>query len=509
MPRIRPYESQVQSPGIIQGRNATGEDFGAGAYAGAAQLGQSVMGMGDFVKRQQEQTDVSDISAKLSELNAKKYIELQEGIRTATPGDQTFSQKFLEKYDQDAASIESGLTTTAGRSFFKKANARLREDLTKSAWSGQAELAGIKAQQDFTSTKNNFSDSLLVDPTNFETKAVLLEEYANHLVQGEDGRPGFLSRASAMDMVAKGKTEMAAATIRGWADKNPEYAQQLLKSNRYDQYLKADQKAALDGDIQQAIRGREIEAERRKKQEKEALEMRQKETQDTFLTQLTKGKLDTKTILNSNLDAFGSGSKKEFLNLLEAHNKGDLNQTDPSVFRDRLNAISRPDGDPNKLVDENALIQDVVNGKLSFEDMGKLRSEMQGRKTEEGKIEGQLKDNFLKTVRGELSGSNDMLGIKDPQGDKNNLAFQTWFFKYYNDQRKAGKTAYQLLDPNSPDYVGKWTTRFKNSPDQIMNNLVSGMQETQGPEAPLPQARQKTPRLPGESAADYLKRTGK
>ena len=137
--------------------------------------------------------------------------------------------------------------------------------------------------------------------------------------------------------------------------------------------------------------------------------------------------------------------------------------------------VHAADNDPNRITDPTSLYNHVgPNGDLTVAGVDKLVAEIQGRKTPEGVSEGEMKTQFFKTARGEISGSDEGLHIKDPKGDQLYLKFMAQALPAYDAGRKAGKSATQLLNPDSPDYIGKSIETFKRPMDQWFGDVVQG-----------------------------------
>lgn len=157
--------------------------------------------------------------------------------------------------------------------------------------------------------------------------------------------------------------------------------------------------------------------------------------------------------------------------------------------------------------------------------MNHLRDEMQGKQTEAGKIENDMRQRVMDIAKGKLTKSNPLTGFRDPMGDEQYAKFMVYFMDAYKTQRAGGKSAVALLSPDSPDYLGKMISSYTRTNQQIMRDLApkrsapagGGLAltpQTQPAEAgpattPLyraPAPPKPSPRQSGESAADYLKR---
>lgn len=505
MPVIRNYESQVRSAGAIQTREATADDFGAGTARAVGQLAQGLSQVTTAIAKREEQQEVSDLTAKLTKANADLSIELQETIRTTKPGDKKPFEDYQKKMDDTLSSIETEIGSRGAKNYFNTTSATIRGQMNRVSAQGQADLAGLKAVMDYQDSRNNLSSALYADPSSLGVQMQMHKDGIQQLVDS-----GQLPASKAAELQADGEIFLNKTALRSWAKLDPEHAKAKLESGEFDKSLGAEGKIQMFGEIEQSIRAKEIEAERKRMQDERIKNEKQKNTQNDFLKKMSKNELTTQDILDSNLEAFGSGSKEQFLGMVKTQNSVDRAKTDVSVMIDLMNRINLPDGDPQKITDENQLNQFFGNG-LSWSDLNNLRDEMQGRNTQEGQIEGDLKKQVLDIAKGQLTKSNSLTGLRDPIGDENYQRFMVYFLDEYKTQRKAGKSFRELLDPASKDYLGRSIESYVRTPNQIMQDMAKqlrakpangGLSQTPaGPPKPAPSARN-----PGESAADYLKR---
>lgn len=513
MPVIREYQPQTRAPGPISQVEHSADMYGAAEARATAQLGQAVMNTGELMAKRIDQQNTSDVTAKLTKANADLAIDLQNTIRTAQPGDQKPFEEYAKRVEETIGAVGDEANTISARQFYQEASARIKGQLSTTAAQGQAELAGIKAVTDYTDTINSLSTATMADPSSVQLQRDLHKQAIENLV-----KTGQLPRDKAIQLEQRGELDLAKAAMRGWIQLNPEYAREKLKQGAFDKELGADGKAQMFGEVEQAVRAKEIEAERAERLAERALKKQQQTTQNDFLQAMVDGKLDSKTILNSNLDAFGSGSKEQFLNMLKMANSPEAKlKTDPDTMIHLYTRIHLPDGDPNKLMDENELNGYFGRG-LSLTDLNHLRDEMQGRQTEAGQIENDMKKAVIDIAKGQLTKSNPLTGFKDPIGDEQMQRWMVQFMAEYKQQRGAGVPAKDLLNPDSPQYLGKTIAQYKRTNQQIMRDLAprraqapnTGLTSTLNPTtAPVYAAPPKPapkPRQPGESAADYLKR---
>jgi hypothetical protein len=159
----------------------------------------------------------------------------------------------------------------------------------------------------------------------------------------------------------------------------------------------------------------------------------------------------------------------------DANSKAD--KTYGPGFYETYKMVHLPEGTPGRITDPSQLYARVgPNGDLTVAGVDKLVNEIQSRKTPEGVAESEMKKQFLANAKGQISGSDEGLHIKDPKGDLLYLKFLAYALPAYDAARKEGKSPVQLLNPDSPDYLGKVITApnsgFKRPMDQWFSDIV-------------------------------------
>ena len=135
--------------------------------------------------------------------------------------------------------------------------------------------------------------------------------------------------------------------------------------------------------------------------------------------------------------------------------------------------------------------QDIVSGKVS--DMsnlyGYVRPEagkdspltvaglkvltktLADRQTPQGAAFAQAEQGFFQSLRGKVTGTGVIPGAYDPTGDKKFTDFMAQALPAIEAGKSSGKSAADLFDPKSPDYVGRFVGAFQRTPAQIMSDM--------------------------------------
>lgn len=117
------------------------------------------------------------------------------------------------------------------------------------------------------------------------------------------------------------------------------------------------------------------------------------------------------------------------------------------------------------------LHESVSKGDLTIAGYDRSVKELQGKNTPEGEAEGLMKKQFYANAKAQISGTNETLGSKDPRGDESYLKFLAYATTAYDKGKGDGKSAIDLLNPDSVDYIGKSIGNFKRSQQQIAADM--------------------------------------
>jgi hypothetical protein len=167
-----------------------------------------------------------------------------------------------------------------------------------------------------------------------------------------------------------------------------------------------------------------------------------------------------------------------------AKGQGDSRTYGPA-FYDVFNRIHAPDGDPNKITDPSQVFPMVGSG-LTMAGLSKVREELASKGTPDGEAESKMREQFFKTAHGAISGTDDGLGIKDPQGEAIYLRFMAHAYPQIAAEKAQGKTPAQIFSPDSPDYVGKSIPAFKRTLAQRTADMLGSNDNVVQPPAQQP-----------------------
>jgi hypothetical protein len=328
----------------------------------------------------------------------------------------------------------------------------------------QAALAGAGAASDLQTSQDQYSASLYSDPSRLAEIKDLNSMGIEAKVQS-----GMISESQGEQFRAEADNKFTTAAIQGFTKINPQYVKEQLAKGTWDEDLNGSQKAELDGRADMAIKGQFVEQERIRTQRKQDLADQQgAQMKDALSAIYSPQGLSTKDVLDPN-GKYGDlnfQQQHELLGMVEKASTEKI-KTDPTVYKQLFDDIHN-----GKITDPNQLNSRFGNG-IDMPTLQILRKEVEGRNTPDGLAEGKIKDAFLKNVEGQLVKGNPMMGIKDPEGEQHYADFLSDFLPSYTQKRNAGMTPAQLLNSNSPDYMGKMVAPHLRTQQEIMNSIYN------------------------------------
>lgn len=430
MPQIKEYRSQVQSAGPIGGRQATAEDFGAGKYAAMDYAGQQAAGLVDAVYKRQEQAETSEAHAEAATIHAEETARLRDNLKKAKPGED-FTGEFMQKFQERMDKAGEKFSTNGAKNYFTNAKSELTKHFMETAMSGQAEVAGAFAKQNFVKAQSANSAGLLENPTGLAAANKLNEDFL-----AEEVKNGRMSEVTAGELRGLAQKENAVSAVKGWIrtkDGGPEAAIAMLKKGAFDDSgLDAKEKDALLGEAEATIRARKSDNEMLRIQEERAKKQRQNDQGLQALRDMKDGKLTAEKILTDpafkDLDAFGEGSRNTIMGVLQRYNEqGGAFQSDPARKNElflRINGM----GNGPRITTSNEVMAYVGKG-IDANDAVWLSKQIEEAQKPGTPLEAQV----LKSAHVKLA-KPDQFNRTDPNGETNYRAYMEYF-----DEQKAAR----------------------------------------------------------------------
>lgn len=476
MPQIPQYTPEVEasSRGLPE-PHASPTGIGT-AIAG---FGKALGDVGDALYEYQEQNEVADVQTQMAQARATWTVELEKRANSPHANDPDFADTFSQDFSNSISKIGDNVSTRAGRLAFQQQTAELTSHFAQTAGMFQVAAAGVKAKQDYLTLLDANRNTVLTDPFQFDsvlrsTEAALSDPKGPYANMPADARD-LLTR--------KTRADLALSAAEGAIRMNPRKALADIQGGKWGAYLDADRTNALMGAATSAVTAQEVDAARRERLAEKARNDASDATLNDFIKQAVKdpSSVTADSIASSNM------KPETKIAMIGKVNEGFFDKpqpTNPQLFLSLFDRIHLPDGNPNKITDQDALNQFVGKG-LSLPDLHTLRSEVSQKDTVAGQVEQKLFDGMLNTVKASLTKATPDKPWVDPAGQTNFQHFLSWVLPEYRRQRAAGKTPQELLDPNSKEYLGKPASQLVRQPAQIVSDLMRANPDLTGHTSPL------------------------
>lgn len=518
MPQIKEYQQHVEA-------NATTPD--KRVYPDAFEMfphnaGKGIADVGEVIQQENERDDAANVHVMMAKARADWTTHLQQAASGAATnvemqnatvnvaGDATtnppqplvsvgnFADKFSGDLSTYLTNAKQNVTTGNGARLFDSMAASLHGELSEKAMGAQAHLTGLKAVADYNGALNSYRNVLLGDPSQFQS---VLKEASEGLGSWVD-----IPADQRIKLMEQTSEKLALSAIQGQVRQDPQVALKQLNDGQWDNYLSANGKYMAEHQADQGIRAQQTE-QLRAAREQDAQEKRERmSTNNGFLGKFVDGELGTNDVLNSNLQPFGEGSKETWLRMIDKQNADGLKpvKTDASWFQDTFQKIHLPEGDPNKITNEDQLNQAFIDGRVNRTDLQFLRKEVQDDRTPEGQRLNEVKSSFYKMASKQLDKST-LMG-SDPVGAEQAYKFQAYVESLVDDARAKKENPYDLFDPKSKNYAGKYISQFQRSLEEQVTDIGNGATKQPGTQPTLPEDEK---RKPGETPQQWRIRTGR
>lgn len=191
-----------------------------------------------------------------------------------------------------------------------------------------------------------------------------------------------------------------------------------------------------------------------------------------FMEKNAQENLDKKSgVASKDMKEYGSG----FFNTMRKINSGEINSN-----MQLMGLLPQGDGS---------------EGAITLAGYEKLKGMLAG--DPQSKSDTAMQTQAFKVIKQQLSGQDDMLGIKDPKGEERWSQALPRLFEAMKDGQKKGLTMGEMTDPSNPNWIGKSVQSLKRSATQqsidmlhapstqqqrTLYNIIQDYQNTDDPE---------------------------
>ncbi len=521
---LRPSEAGVEA--AVQAGRRTGAFYsqsGQERAAAANEIGGAVAftgrTVGEAVQEHLNQQEVTQFYAKQAQFDNELVTSWNKTRNEADPNDPTVATKWNQEVLQPAVDkFTSEFSTPSGQQRVQEHVARLQEHLGTVQAADASTAAGEAALQNLSKFNANNAASLTGDPSRLDFVNATTDKMIDDYIRNS---PSLSSERAAevRNMGTKMRRENTLAAFHGMADANPTAAKQALDSG----YGKDD----LTESDRNALSNYTHVQEQRVKEEARAEDLDTKRKNVAAASDAMNSLFADHIDPDSGTLKVGPGYFKGVVDIAKMPDappsdvrtafsygqvamaneaSGKFVQTDPNLREDFSTRMALPPGDPKALT-PSEILQAGIDQKMSNADVNKFYKEATELAKDPVKRDALSQYNkFVASMKSSITHSNPLLGKIVPQEDQKFGQFQ-YDSRLAFDQAYASGNWRAALDPRSANYLGhmlpQYTYGSKEGLQTLQTNLKSGVTL-----APAPNGDDGKARKPGESPADYIKRTG-
>jgi hypothetical protein len=513
MPQVPTPDDLGGLPRVPGARPAGGYDLTS--YASGAQriadagtrLGEAVEDIGkatDKVGRQQAMTEAVNANAFIH----GRLIEARERYRN-DPDHATLTQRWN---DEAGKIIDDGLSQISDAGLREHVRARLTVPLAQES-AGVADQAFRGAAAAHAASRQKYLRNL-VQHSSLDPGDGLFAGGVDSLHSAIDDAVarGFLTPDEAADEKRRAALELLAGEYARMGRADPQRAiTELETPGSGHPLLPQLPQAARESLIAQAreqqvnnVKDAEHAALRRAKDGERASDQAENEIAAHLMS-------DRPTLTRAGIadnPALTTTAKARMLALEDRVTAPDPDETaSNSVARGLLDRIRLRDGDLSRIASPGAIYDAYAAGKLNRDDFDFVRKELSARQSPADAPLLARKQDFLKSVAPAIDQSDPLIGDIDQLGRSKMYLLERDLDRRIGAYVKAGKDPLDLFDPVKPDYAGKpgELERYRTTLREALEENARRLQAAPGAAAAPPSV---PPRLAGETAADYLQRTG-
>lgn len=479
MPTVPQATPTVQSrpidPGYQNASSATLDAFGAPQGAALAQTGARIQGMADEAGRLALRTMVEDNERELK----KAEVTYRTQLLTLGHGDGTEGNRGL--YD-DRGEVALG-KHKQGREAILAARKNLSDKITNKRVkqmfdevTARDEIQELRRYDDFIGReRRTAADTVAQSRIDLAKNEAALRWNDRGVLQRSletiaNETRAWAQRHGVGDDVLKNETakehgSLVANVVKSASVASPAAAKKILSDNR--DLLPAQFLARAEQDIKQAEASARAASEhaiavRERVQRREALQAFNESVNSIIGDPNTP--VDMNRVINDpRLNSEFGVEYKLRLNAMVNRASKEEARTEISA-RNTTELHSRmflPPDDPRRIVDVGQLADEYNAGGLSRTDYDWLSKKLTDARSPDGERLAKVQYDFLQSYRSQFT--SNMIGVPDPDGDPAFFAFSRYVDEQLQGARKRGEDPHQLLNPNSPKFIGNSVSMFQKS----------------------------------------------
>jgi hypothetical protein len=457
-----------------------------------------------FVEHRELSAGLKDFAALQLELN-RTWDSRAQG---ADGNDPSVAARYREEVLNPALEkFQEGFWTEKGRDWAMRSAASIREHMDTKTAADMVSLAKRDTKENTTKTLNLLTNTVKGDPSSLDFALSTWKSGVDAVVDGSPVLRGAGAQQLRRDLGFEGSQAIVLAALTGAIERDPEAGIKLASDPRYAQYVSGEKVKQLEAYARQNIRAQQAEERMARQEARLAAIEKSDKIEDAYITSLYAKEKPGDKLEIMKIDGLSREAKARLVRLVEHELKP---ETAAAVSRattsDVLRRMGLPPDDPDKITTEAAITDLMIDQKLSRADYAFLRQELAASRTEDGEKFNERRAAFFKGVQHLIDKSNPLMGKIDEGGAHEFYKFQVDLIRQANELRRRGESPFQLLDPDSPHYMGR---PERLAPFQrTMAESIAAMTERLGGGNTIPERRPLPPDMAARYPGGWLERDG-
>lgn len=464
MPRIKEYISQRNVEGGFSTAEMSPEVAQMQGRA-ISQVGAGLTNIGDVIMKRDDIVQTSDADSKLAEMRAR----YTQRIKDESAGEKFDEAKIMQDYDSEVSKLAENYSSGRAQNFLRRASTDLKLSVQQSVAAASAERIAVKIKADDQQKRDMFSSTLMTDPTQRES---ILNQYGSFVDSLDTLNP-----AQKQIMKQQGSQEINIGAFRGRIRLEPNLMglKEALQKGAFDSYgFSADDKKQLEGEISAMQSAREADLRRSQENQEKQKELYLEKVEDEFVQGIVKGTTSAADIATSPLKP---NLKRTMISWMRS-NKGEADkEMQEKTFSELFLRMQLEDGDPRRIYSEDQIIPYLdpanasrMNGSLSIEQFEKLRNELKGAKSQEGRFRNELYKNFLNQAKQDILSPDKVTGAVDAERYAVFNMFYDEFKKQYDEAKKQGIKDTEIFNKSNKSNLYDLILQYKKTSTEMMRS---------------------------------------
>lgn len=515
---LQPSDKGIQSS-ILKARHIESEF----AQAGEA-IGQGASDLGQAYNRIKTQQDLSSGLAQKAQIWDNLTTAQDVHMNQADPNDHGAAEKFLEEQVKPLTDAwATGFSTRESQAWAQEQAGQLIQHFTERGNAIQSEKAGSAAVQNLHDATVGFSNAAMQDPASMNTILGAADQGLDALIASDPNlRPDQVDKLKG-EIRTNMRQEIARGSFIGMARTNPEAAMQAMADGKFAHLVDATTSNSMFGFAESLAREKRSDARAEYAMNKEAQRDDFNAKASALQAQVFQPDGSVKIPPGFNqqvqllalhpgaepgrIEALGNAAKAA----AEASINGTFQRTDNATWQNLAGRIGQPPGSPSALT-HTQVDQAYAAGELSQHDWRFLHQSVETARSDPMTTSA-MRDLNQALIRNKplVTNSNLYSGKLDQTGDVNYDALHYDVFQKFQQLQSSGMSATEaakvLTDPRDPRGIHAMLPHYQSNNKAGLQAIHERVSAGGGP-TNVAAPSLTTARKPGESAADYLKRTG-